>query len=125
MSHRSRNLMHVLCTILSLGAAAVGPAMAAQAPDDRIPVRTADDLPRHTYTVQGKSLDILRDRKTMDRLVDALLADALADLQKYRIEDVATLMAYYDRIALAYDCKGDFKQALAFSDKAKALKTGP
>ena len=123
MPRRSRSLMNILCTILSLCAAITGSAMAAQAPDDRIPVRTADDLPRHTHTVQGKSLDILRDRKTMDRLVDALLADALADLRKYRIEDVATLMAYYDRIALAYDYKGDFKQAIAFSDKAKALMT--
>ena len=123
MSRRLRNLMRVVCAILCLGPTAASSSMAGQVPDDRIPVRTADDLPRHTYKVQGKSLDILRDRKTMDRLVDALLADSLADLRKYRIEDAATLMAYYDRIALAHDYKGDFTQAIAFGDKAKALMT--
>lgn len=123
MSRLAQSVPRILGTILLLCATIAVSATAAQPPDDRIPVRTADDLPRHTYKVQGKSLDILRDRETMNRLVDAVLADSLADLREYRIEDPATLIAYYDRIALAYDYKGDFKQAIAFGDKAKALKT--
>jgi subtilisin family serine protease len=107
--------------LVALSASSLG--LAGSTADDRIPVRTIDDLPRHTYALEGKSVEILRDRERFLKLVDEAIADSLADLEKYRIEDIATLKGYYDGLSAAFSAKGDSERALEFSDKAKALET--
>lgn len=95
----------------------------ARQPDSRTVVRTADELPRRTYAVTGKALDIVTDNARFYPLLDAALADALADLEQYRIEDVSTLRSYYSAISTAYAAKGDLDRALVYSDKARTLDT--
>lgn len=99
------------------------PPATRTAADDRIPVRTADDLPRHTYPLTGKAIEIIRDDAKFFGLLDAALADAKRDLERYRIDDSATLKGYYDGISAAYVAKGDFDTALSYSDKSRALET--
>lgn len=118
--------MHLLRTFaLSFAVAGVALPVAAFAaePDTRIVVKTADDLPRHQYNLQGNALDIIKDDATFKPLLDQALADALADLKKYRIDDVATLRAYYDFLVQAYSAKGELDTALMYSDKARELDT--
>lgn len=98
-------------------------APAAMGQDTRIVVKTNDDLPRHTYKVDGKALEIVKDDAKFFPLVDALLVDALDDLKRYKIDDVTTLKGYYDAISMSYVAKGDLAQALVYSDKAKELET--
>ena len=95
---------------------------AAQA-DSRISVKTADDLPRHSYKITGKALDLLTDDARFNTLLNQGIADALGDLQKYKIEDPSTLRAYYDFLQISYLVKGDLKTALLYSDKSTALQT--
>jgi len=90
--------------------------------DHRIPVKTADDLPRHRYRVTGTALDFLNDQTRFNKLRDQLITASLADLKKYRIEDRATLRAYYDILQTAYESKGDLQRSLAISDKARELE---
>ena len=90
---------------------------AAQA-DSRISVKTADDLPRHSYKITGKALDLLTDDARFNTLLNQGIADALGDLQKYKIEDPSTLRAYYDFLQISYLVKGDLKTALLYSDKS-------
>jgi subtilisin family serine protease len=114
-------------TLLVLGAVlAAVPALAAiaqAAEDKRIPVRTVDDLPRRTYKVQGKALAILSDDKVFMPLLEQIVEDTEEDLEKYRIEDVSTLQSKYDLLSTAASIRGDFKKAIEWSDKSKALET--
>lgn len=93
------------------------------AQDTRIVVKTADDLPRHTYKATGSALELIKDDAKFLPLLDAALNDALADLKKYKIDDVTTLKGYYDAISSAYVAKGDLPTAIEYSDKSKALET--
>lgn len=95
----------------------------AKAADGRIIVKTADDLPRHTYKIEGKALDVVKDDAKFNALLDQALANALSDLEKYKIEDTTTLRGYYDFIQQAYAAKGNFDKAIAYADKAKELET--
>jgi hypothetical protein len=68
----------------------VGVACPVQA-EDRIPVKTADDLPRHTYTLAGKASDVLRSEEQFGALARQVRTDVEADFAKYDIQDTATL----------------------------------
>jgi subtilisin family serine protease len=89
----------------------------------KIVVKTADDLPRRTYPITGKALDIINDPARLNPIVDALIADTLSDLDKYEITDASTLRGYYDVLSQAYSLKGDLDKAIAFSDKARDTET--
>lgn len=127
--------MGVLALLASAGLAAAQPAPALVATATvalahgqagtpaRKPVKTLDDLPRHTYPLTGKALEVINDDAKFFALVDKALADALADLEGYDIQDPATLKGYYEAISSAYVAKGDLEKALAFTEKAKALET--
>ena len=90
--------------------------------DGRIIVRTVDDLPRRTYAVSGRTLELIRDEVVFNALLDQLLADTLDDLRRYRIDDPSTLRGYYDFLILAYSAKGDLETALAYSNRSRDLE---
>lgn len=112
----------IMRLVLAAGAVmlACGMPAGASEPDNRIVVKTADDLPRHTYTVKGNAIDIIKDDQAISALLDALVADIKADLEKYRIEDSTTMRGVYDFLMMASMFKGDLERALEYSDKAKA-----
>jgi hypothetical protein len=112
----------LLSIVVCTGSVLSGNVVQAQT-DSRIVVKTQDDLPRHTYNISGKSLDLLNDDAKFNALLDQAIADALGDLQKYKIEDPSTLRGYYDFLQMAYQLKGDFNQSLAYTEKARALET--
>ncbi len=116
MRHRSVFVALVAVALL------VGPA-SAQSADTRIPVKTVDELPRHTYKVSGKSLAIITDDKVFMPLMAEMVQDTEADLAKYRIEDVSTLQGMYDFLSTAASIRGDYDTALRYSDQARALET--
>lgn len=98
-------------------------ALAHAEPDTRIVVKTADDLPRHTYVVKGKALDILKDEAQFNALLDQAIADANADLAKYKIEDPAALRGYYDFLQTAASLKGEWDKAIELTAKLRELET--
>jgi subtilisin family serine protease len=92
---------------------------------DKIKVTTADDLPRHTYAISGKTLDLLNDPAKFDPIVDKLIADALRDLETYDISDPTTLQAYYELLSQAYMLRMDLPRALEWSNRAGTLDDKP
>lgn len=109
-------------------AAPATPAQAQSAPPAagaKIKVRTADDLPRHTYAITGKTLDILKDPAKLDPIVDKLVADSLRDLETYDIADSTTVQGYYELLSQAYTLKMDLSRAIEWSDRAGALDDKP
>jgi subtilisin family serine protease len=67
------------------------PAPAAAAPADKPKITKLDDLPRHTYPVDGKVTALLKDDAKFDALVRNVRADVEKDLTDYDIEDKTTL----------------------------------
>ena len=103
------------------------PVDAAEPPagGGKIPVRTADDLPRHTYAITGTTREILADPARFDPILEKLIADALADLETYDITDDSTLRGYFELLSQAYLVQGDVERAIEWSDRAGALDTKP
>jgi subtilisin family serine protease len=71
------------------------PAPAAPPPPPTAPAKPQitklDDLPRHTYPVDGKVIDLFNDNVKMNALADQVRTDVEKDLNDYDIQDKTTL----------------------------------
>jgi hypothetical protein len=106
---------------IQTGAAAKdGATPPAPAPGGKKKVTNADELPRHTYAISGKTLEILGDPARFNPILDQVLANALGDLEQYDISDPTTLRASFELIKQAHSLKGDLKSAIEWSDRAGA-----
>lgn len=99
-------------------------ARAAGAPEGaKIVVKTADDLPRHTYKIEGKASEFLLSEKPFKDFIAQVKANAESDLAKYDIQDKTTLQAYYtllQQIAIFENREADAAQ---FLEKIRELET--
>ncbi len=91
--------------------------------EKKIKINSADELPRRSYQLKGKALEILEDRKQMNSLADEIIKNLEADLHKYDIEDKATLDGYYSTLLQLYYFKGDDEKVLGLIPKIRALQT--
>jgi hypothetical protein len=126
-----RSSLWTLVPFLVCAVCAVGLARSAAA-QDKIPVKSADDLPRHTYKIAGSVTDVLKSDEQCAALAKQVRADIEADLAKYQIDDPSTLQKYYnvllslDLLDGRYDAvlKGVAKLRELESKEAKKLTTG-
>lgn len=95
---------------------------AAQAQPAKIPVKTADDLPRHTYAIEGKASEFLVSEAPFRAFVAKLKADMLDDLAKYDIQDPTTLKGYHQGLVQIAIFEGDWEGALKHVEAARALE---
>jgi hypothetical protein len=98
-------------------------AQDAPARDTRIPVTTADDLPRHTYKVDVKTSDLLTKDEPFRTLMRQMVADAKSDLEKYRIEDKSALDGYYTVLQAAAMLEGDYDAVRSYIPILRELET--
>ena len=64
---------------------------APPAPPAKPKITKLDDLPRHTYPVDGKVIDLFNDDARMNALADQVRANVEKDLNDYEIDDKTTL----------------------------------
>lgn len=86
-------------------------------------VKTADDLPRHTYKIEGKASEFVLSDAPFKALVEEVKADLASDLRQFQIEDPSTLQGYYgvqQQIALFEGRGGD---ARALIEQIRELET--
>lgn len=102
-------------------ALAASPAL-AQPPAERITVKTVDDLPRHTYKIEGKASEFLTSDKPFQAFLTKLRADLESDLAKYDIKDPTTLQGYYSQLQQIATIQGRDQDALGFIEKIRALE---
>ncbi|MFN9974224.1 MAG: hypothetical protein ACK58T_30425, partial [Phycisphaerae bacterium] len=95
------------------------PAPAAGA---KIPVKTADDLPRHLYKIEGKASEFLVSDAPFKKFVAELKANTVADLAKYDIQDKTTLKGYYSTLQQIATFEGNYDEALKHVEAARALE---
>ncbi len=98
-------------------------APAATAPAGKKVVRTADDLPRHTYKIEGKASAMFDDPKAIDKLLVELKRDIEADLAGYDIQDRTTLQGYLTALQSIALLQGREAEALGYTDRIRDLET--
>ena len=77
----------------SLAAALAFPVSSSAS--EKIPVTTQDELPRHTYAIDGSITELVSSWEKLSPLAGEIRADLEADLEKYDIQDKATLKGIY------------------------------
>ena len=89
----------------------------------KMPVKTADDLPRHTYKIEGKASEFVVSDGPYKAFLKQMKADLESDLAGYDITDPTTLQGYYQTLQAIAVLEGRWDDALACADKVKELET--
>lgn len=99
------------------------PTTPAPAAGSKIPVRTADDLPRRTYTISTTAAEFIKDDAAIAKALEVLTANGKKDLETYDIQDPTTLGAYYRMLQLSAQIRGDWKEAVTYIPLIRDLET--
>jgi len=67
---------------------------------EKIKIEKLDDLPRHTYRLDIKAVEIFDNDEAFLKLCHERLKDLEADLEEYEIEDKTTLKEYYGSLGM-------------------------
>lgn len=109
---------------MAQGAAPGGAQPAAAAPPaQRKPVQTADDLPRHTYKVEGKASEFVLSGAPFKAFMQRVRADLESDLAAFDIKDPTTLQQYYATLQAAAMIDGRIDDAVGYVEKIRAVET--
>ena len=108
-------------------AQAQGPqGSAAPAAAARQVITSAEQLPRRTVKLDKLPSQYLdAPRAEVQALADALEKNLREDLQKYDIQDAATLRSYYGSLLTLAQFKGDWAAVPALVERLKALQDKP
>jgi subtilisin family serine protease len=117
--------MRALTAAVLLVVAYASAGAAQEPPRDRIRIERAADLPRHSYPVDTTAAALLDDDARFGALARQLEADLLSDLERYIIEDRATLKGYYDGLADLALQRGNHDRAVAFKDSIRTIEEKP
>jgi hypothetical protein len=109
----------LVCAVLI---AAWSQSAAAQ---EKIAIKTADELPRHEYKIPGTASELLKNPEQLSGLARQVRADIQADLEKYQIEDASTLQELHG-VLLSLDLlDGRYEDALKHLALMRELEQKP
>jgi subtilisin family serine protease len=100
-------------------------APAPQAPASKPKITKLDDLPRHTYPMQGTVLDLVMNDAKFNALADQVYADMQKDLNDYDIEDKTTLKGLKGVLLQIDLLKGRNEEARKLVGELKNLEDKP
>lgn len=89
---------------------------------DKIKIEKLDDLPRHTYKIDKKIVDFLKDDAAIKKLASEVKKDILADLDTYEITDKSTLQGMYADLGTIAIIEGDWAKYLDYVNKRIELE---
>ena len=117
---KRRTHLAILALILSTPLLEAG----RQADDEantKIPVRTADELPRHVYTIPGTASELLVSEEAFEELLTAVRRDVEADLARFDIRNASTV-ANLEGLLMNIDfLSGDHQAGL---ERVRRLRAG-
>lgn len=90
--------------------------------EEKIKVSNVDELPRHTYEIQGKASELLTNGDAFGALAERVRKDLESDLDKYEIEDKTTLQKYYNVLQTLAFLNGEHETALNYLERARSLE---
>lgn len=85
-----------IVAVLVLFLLIVAPPAAAQ----KIQIEKLDDLPRHTYKIDIKAVELFDNNDALLKLAHEVQKDLEGDLEKYEIPDKSTLQNYYGMLGV-------------------------
>ena len=99
------------------------PSFGQESPPEKIKIETLDDLPRHTYKIEGSVSELLQSPdEAFAEFAAKVRADIEGDLAKYQIDDAATLQSFYNTL-LAIDLLDErYDDALQRIELIRALE---
>lgn len=89
---------------------------------DKIKIEKLDDLPRYTYKINVKAVDLLDNDAALMKLAAEVKKDLQSDLEKYDIGDKTTLQGYYGDLGIIALLEGDYDTYMSFLTKRKELE---
>lgn len=89
---------------------------------EKIKITRLDELPQHTYPVQGTVSELVSSREAVLGLGEKVRADIEADLAKYEINDAATLQNLYGRLLNVELLNGQYDRALLRIEQIRGLE---
>jgi hypothetical protein len=104
------------------GTASAAPATGAPAGPAKIKVDSLDDLPVHSYPLQGTVIDLMNDPQLFAELRGQMRQDLESDLATYDITDAATLQGKYSTLVTLSLLEQDYPAALRYLDMVKDLE---
>lgn len=105
------------------GLAVAGGAFAQKSePPAKIAVSSVDDLPRHTYKVEGKGSEFMQSDAPFKAFAAKVRADVEGDLEKYDIKDPTTRQSYLGVLQMIAVVEGRWDDALALTEQVRALE---
>ena len=90
---------------------------------DKIPVATADELPRHSYRISGSASDVVKSAEQFSVLARQVRADIENDLRKYEIRDRAEVRRLLGVLMNLDMLAGDHDAALQRVARIRELQT--
>jgi len=108
------------CVLLAI--TSVGSQSAWGQTNDKIAVKSSDDLPRHTYKIEGTVSDLLRSPEQVAGLAGLVRADIEADLAKYDIQDSTTLQGLLNTLMNIAVLEERFDDALGYVPQIRRLE---
>lgn len=97
-------------------------AAAPAQPGAKKKINSEDDLPRHTYKIEGKASEFLLSDQPFKEFVGKVKADALNDLETCDIQDPTTLQSYYGLLQQIALYEGQYDQSMEYVAKIRALE---
>jgi len=91
-------------------------------PTEKIKITRLDELPPHTYTVDGSLTELVRSGELIADLAARVEADIESDLETYEITDPTTLKNMYSTLVLIDYLGGDYDRVAELIEKIRALE---
>lgn len=88
----------------------------------KIKIEKLDDLPRHTYKIDVKAVELFTNDDALLKLAHALQKDLKDDLNKYEISDKTTLKGYYGTLGIISLLDKNYDDYLKYQEMSKKLE---
>jgi hypothetical protein len=92
---------------------------------DKVVITEADQLPRVAWPFSGKVLELLEDEAALNGYFDKMEAEILDRLEKYDIQDKATVRGYQNNLRTLAILRGNYSKALEMTGMIRAMYDKP
>ena len=117
MSRNKRSIAGWVLAVVFAGLL-IQPALA-----EKIKIEKMDDLPRYTYKIDMKAVELFDNEEALMKLAAEVKRDLLADLDKYEILDNNTLQGYYSNLGTIAILEGDWETYLGYLAQRRELES--
>ena len=113
-----KSFLGSLLAVVFLVAAIMNPVQA----EVKQKIEKLDDLPRHTYKIEMKAVELIDNDAALMKLAGEVKQDLLDDLNKFEIEDKTTVKDFYANLSTIALLEGNYDLYLDYLSKRRELE---